>query len=368
MVTIPGATREQIMQSLEVLETSYAGHFIDTKIRAATRSAEGFLHRRFYPELRTILRDWPNNLSAPSWELDLGDQELISVIAVNSGGTDITSSVILRRGDDLAEPPYSSLHINLATNAAFSAGTTFQRSLSIQGLFGYNDTATDIAGGALSGGINSSVTTIVINPLSGYYTPGIGSLLLVGTERMLTMDRRMSSTALTTTSALTDINSARSFTSAGAASLAIGEIILIDSERMRIDDIAGSTVIVTRAWDGTVLASHSSGSTIFALRTFVVARGVLGSTAASHSDAASVYVHEFPPLFNELVIAESIVMLEQSSGAYSRVSGGAQRGVSSAGWTSKNTSVGRGAAGLGLNDIREQAWIELGRKSRSAAI
>lgn len=365
---IPGATREQIMQSLEVLESAYGGHLIDSKLQAATRSAEGFLHRRFYPERRTILRDWPNRSSSPSWELDLGDQELISVEAVVSGGTNITSDVVLRRGDDLAEPPYSSLHINLSTNSAFSAGTSWQRSLSIQGLFGYSDTSTALAGGALSGAINSSVTTLVINPLSGYYTVGIGSLLLIGTERLLIMDRRMSSTALTTTSAMTDINSARTFTSAGAASLAIGETILIDSERMRIDDIAGSTVIVSRAWDGTVLGSHTSGSTIYALRTFVAARGVLGSTAASHSDAASVYVHDFPPLFNELVVAETVVLLEQSSGAYSRTSSSGTRGVSAAGWVTRNTGVGKGAPGLGLDDIRERAWMELGRKSRSAAI
>lgn len=353
-MNIPYATREQIMRSLEVLESAYAGHLIDAKIRAASRSAEGFLHRRFYPELRTILRDWPNHSSSPSWEIDLGDQEAIAVDTVTSGGTDITADVILRRGDDLAEPPYSTLQVNLSTNAAFSAGTSWQRSLSLRMLFGYSDTATSLAGGSLSGIINSTVTTLVINPLSGYFTPGIGSLIKIGTERLLLMDRRMSSTTLTTTSSLTDVQSARSFTSAGAASLAVGEIILLDSERMRIDDIAGSTVIVTRAWDGTVLASHTSGSTIYALRTFVAWRGALGSIAASHADTDPVYVHEYPALLNELVIAETVTLLEQNAGGYARTLG------SGAGT--------REAVGLGLDDIRERAYRELGRKNRLAAI
>lgn len=353
-MSIPYATREQVMRSLEVLESAYAGHLIDMKILAASRSAEGFLHRRFYPELRTILRDWPSAGNSRSWEVELGDQEAISVDTVTSGGTAITSNVVLRRGDDLAEPPYNRLEIDLTSDAAFSAGSSWQRSLSLRLLFGYNDTATTLGGGSLSGGINSSVTTLVINPLSGYFAPGIGSLIKIDTERLLLMDRRMSSTALTTTSAMTDITSNRSFTSAGAASLAIGEIILLDSERMRIDDIAGSTVIVTRAWDGTVLASHTSGSTIYALRTFLARRGVLGSTAASHSDAAPVYVHEYPALLNELVIAESIVMLVQNAAAYARTVG---------------TGAGtREAAGLGLDDIRERAYRELGRKNRSRAV
>lgn len=353
-MSVPYATREQVSRSLEMLESSYSGYLIDIKTLAASRSAEGFLHRRFYPELRTILKDWPNRNSSPSWEIDLGDQEAISAVAVTSGGTDITSDVVLRRGDDLAEPPYSSLQINLSTDAAFSAGTSWQRSLSLQMLFGYNDTSNALAGGALSGGINSSVTTLVINPLSGYYTVGIGSLLKIDTERLLIMDRRMSTTAITTTSALTDVTSARSFTTAGASSLAIGETILIDSERMRIDDIAGFTVIVSRAWDGTVLASHSSGSTIFALRTFIAKRGVLGSTAATHSDATSVYVHEYPSLLTELVVAETVVMLEQHASGYARTIG---------------TGAGtREAVGKGLDDIRERAYRELGRKSRSAAI
>lgn len=352
---IPYATCEQVASSLEVLNSAYATAKIYNTILAASRSAEGFLHRRFYPELRTISLDWPSRRSYATWEIDLQDQEMISLTEVTSGGTDITASCYLSRGDDLQEPPYSTLNINLATDAAFSAGTTWQRAIGIEGLFGANDTSTTLAGAALSGAIGStSTTSTVIAPSSGELRPGIGSLLLMDTERMLVVNRRMSSIGVTTSSALLDVQSSSSFTTAGASSLAIGETILIDSERMRINDIAGSTVIVERAYDGTVLAAHSSGTTIYGLRTLTVRRGVLGSTAATHSDAASVYVHEYPPLLTELVIAETIVMLEQNAAAYARTIG------SGAGT--------REAAGLGLDDIRERAYRELGRKQRSRAV
>jgi hypothetical protein len=334
------ATRELVMRSLEVMENAYQGGRIDATILSASRSAEGFLHRRFYPEQRTILKDWPNNSYSPTWEVNLGDQEMISLSAVASGGTTITSDCILRRGDDLAEPPYSTLAVDLTSDSSFSGGSSFQRSLSIAGLFGYSDTDVTFAGAALSGGINSSVTTMVTNPSSGWFTVGIGSLLKVDSERMMVIDRRMSSIGITTTSALLDIQSGRTFTTASASSLAIGEVILIDSERMRIDDIAGTSVIVTRAWDGTVLAEHSSGATIYGLRTAIVRRGILGSTAASHSDAVSIYVHEFPSLLTELVAAESIVML----------------------------GVTPDTPGVDINDIRERAWRQLARKGRLAAI
>lgn len=348
------ATCEQVARSLEILHTAYANDKIIAAIKAASRNAEEFLHRVFYPELRTIRLDWPNASGLPTWQVDLWDQEMISLTTVVSGGTTITNSCILRRADDLAKPPYGILEIDRTTDAAFSGGTSPQRSLVITGTFGYADTETSLAGGALSGGINSSVATITINPSSGTFTPGIGSLLLIDTERLVVVNRLMASTAITTSSALLDIKNSVSFTTASSSSFSIGETILIDSERMRINDIAGTSIIVERATDGTVLAAHSSGATIYALRSFIVRRGVLGSTAASHSDAASVYVHEWHPSLNALVRGEAIVMLAQESAAFARTIG------SGAGT--------REAAGLGLDDLRERAWRTLGRKNRSAAI
>ena len=136
----------------------------------------------------------------------------------------------------------------------------------------------------------------------------------------------------------------------------MGETILIGSERMRIDDIAGNNLIVTRAWDGTALAAHSlgAGSPLYGLRTFTIARGVLGSTAAAHTSADPVYAHEFPALINELTIAEAIVMIEQAASGYARVIGAGPNA--------------REATGKGLDDIREQAMQAYGRRNRTAAI
>lgn len=349
------ATREQILRSLEILQSSYAGSLIDAKIDSSSRSIEGQLHRRFYPERRTILKDWPNPNPAYAWEVDLGDQEVISVSSVLSGGRDITSGIQLRRGDDLVEPPYGIIQVDLSVNGvSFSAGTTFQRSLTIAGLFGHNDTDTSLAGGSLSAGINSSVNILVANPSSGMFTLGIGSILLIGTERLIVANRLLTTSGQTISADVAATQATKTISSAGAANFAIGETILIDGERMLIDDIAGTTLIVRRAWDGTALATHTTGATIFAARQFTVVRGALGSTAAAHSSADPIYVHNFPALINELCVAETVCALEQNAGAYARTIG--------------TGSSAREAVGGGLEDVRARAYAAYGRKSRVWAI
>lgn len=361
------ATREQVMDSLEITQTAYSKRLIDAKIDAASNSIDGFLHRRFYPEKRTIKRDWPNYSYAPTWRLDLDDNEVATVSQVLAGGTDITSFILLRRGDDKLEPPYSAIEVDLSTSGAFAAGVTFQQSINITGVFtGDKDTDTTLSGGVLSGAINSSVTSIVINPVSGYYTVGVGSLLLVDSERIVITDRRLSAVSGQTTSGtIAAQQSANMIPVTSGAVFAESEVILIDSERMRVDDIAGNNLIVSRAWDGTPLASHSSGTTVYALRTFIVQRGVLGSSAAAHSDGASVYVHQYPGIINELCIAETVVFLEQNAGGYSRQigAGNAQRETAGASIPSTKSLYVAGIA-----DIREKAFAAYGRKLRSAAI
>lgn len=350
------ATREQVRNSLEIAHTSSANSLIDAKLDAASHSIEGFLHRRFYPERRTILKDWPNYQYAPTWQLWLDDNEIISLEECLSGGVDITSDVILRRGDDLAEPPYSYVEVDLGSSSAFSSSpSSFQHSISITGLFGWNDTDTSVVSALLGSSINDSATVVVLNPASGYYPVGVGSIIKIDTERMITRNRRMSAVSgQTLTANLSALQSDEIVSVTDGTAFAIDEIILIDAERMRIDIIAGNNLIVTRAWDGSTLAAHTSGATIYAERTFLVRRGALGTTAADHTGGTAAYAHEFPGLVNELAIAETVVALEQNSSAYARTIG--------------SGSSQREFIGQGLEDVRNRAYIAYARKSRKEAI
>lgn len=349
------ATREQVQDSLEIMHTARSASLIDAALDAATPSVESLLHRRFYPETKTVTFDWPSNLYTPSWQLLLGDNEIVSLTTLTAGGVVIPATdYFLRRWDNRDEPPYQYIEIDRSSSAAFQAGTTPQRAIEAYGVFGHNATDTSVASATLSAGINASVTTLVLNPSSGVFDVGVGSIVVIGTERLQLVERRMSYTGQLVQSAMTASMADTIVDVTDGTLFAVNETILIDSERMRIDDIAGNNLIVRRAWDGSVLATHAGTTAVFALRTFSAKRGALGSTAATHATSDPVYSHKFPGLVNELSKAEAVVMLEQNSSAYARVVGAG--------------SSARESVGKGLEDLRARAVTAYGRKCRLGAI
>ncbi|PZT70197.1 hypothetical protein DN402_31760 [Streptomyces sp. SW4] len=93
---------------------------------------------------------------------------------------------------------------------------------------------------------------------------GVGSVLRVGSERMLVTGRTMAATGQTLAADLTVQKKDVTVTVADASGFAVDETVLIDAERMLIVDIAGNTLIVERAVDGSVLAAHTTGAALYA--------------------------------------------------------------------------------------------------------
>ncbi len=306
-------TRERVQLTLEGADTSRSASLIDQKIEAASRAAEMLTHRRFYPELKTIKMDWPNYQYVAPWQLWLNDNEAISISSLTAGGTTISgSNYALRRGDDKPEPPYSYIEILQSSGSAFAGGVNGQQQSVVATLLtGWNDTDTSVPQASLGGAINSSVLTMVFNPSTGVYSDlGVGSLVLIGSERLQVIARRFSAVSgQTLTAGISDFQSAVAVPVTSGAAFAIDEVILIDSEKMRITDISGNTLICDRAHDGTVLDTHLINATVSARRTLTCRRGVLGSTAASHSSSDPVYVHAYPEPLPELVTAKACMAL-----------------------------------------------------------
>jgi hypothetical protein len=134
---------------------------------------------------------------------------------------------------------------------------------------------------------------------------------------------------------------------------AVDEVILIDSEKMRIDDIAGNTLTVTRPWDGTTLAAHTASADIYAPRTLTVTRGALGTTAATHNSAATVYRWNPPAAVRQLCLAEAVNDLLQGRAGYARTAGTGE---------SEREMTGRG-----LEALRKRVYVSHGRKARTRA-
>ena len=334
-------TREEVKSALDFAETARNNGPVDRAIEAASRSIEALTLRRFYPQTATRHFDWPNRSGSRPWRLWLGQDELISITTLVAGGVTIAASDYFLEPANTG-PPYTHVEVDLASQASFSAADTHQRAVAITGAYGHS--AVDATAGALAAAIGTTSTTTV--DVSDSAAIGVGDLIKVDSERMTVSDKTMLDTAQNA-SVLTASMSDVAITGVTAGTIKVGETILVDSERMLVVDVAGTTLTVKRAWDGSVLAAHNAGADIYAPRRLTVTRGVLGTTAATHLDATAVTRHVVPGPVRNLCIAESINPLQQETSGYGRTVG--------AGENAKDAAV------AGLEGLRAEVLNSFGR-------
>jgi hypothetical protein len=348
VVEVSYCTREDVKSALDIQTTARVNAQIDREIDSASRAIEGDLLRYFYPTVATQTFDWPGHQYETSWILRLGARELTSITQVLAAGVDITADCFLRPdAAPLRGFPFTKVEINLASNsAAFNSGSTFQRAISVSGTFGF--CADETAGGTVTAFADTTGTTGTVSDGS---LMGVGSILRVDSERMIVTGKNMANTGQTVTTSPTAQANTNSIGVSDGTQFDVDEVIMVDAEKMRIDDIAGNQLIVTRAWDGSVLAAHTSGTTVYASRLLTVERGVLGTTAATHSASAPVFVHIVPGLIRTLAVAETLNSLGQERRGYAQA---LKRG--STGDPSSDRDVS-----TGLDDIRKRAIAKYAR-------
>lgn len=343
-------TREEVKAELDVRETARSNTRIDRAIEAACETVEGCLHRIFYPQTGTRSFDWPNLQYARPWRLWLDANEVISVTSLTSGGTVIDSSDFLLEPNQYG-PPYDRIEVNIGTSAAFGGGHTHQRDITVQGVFGYRNDETTL--GATAEALDASETSIDVDAATSAAV-GIGSLLRIDSERVVVTGRTQLDTGQNLGGNLTAANNNASVAVSDGTLFAADEVLLIDSEKMRIDDIAGNTLTVTRPWDGTTLAAHAAGADIYAPRALTVTRGAVGTTAATHSSSATVYRWDPPAAIRQLCLAEALNDLLQGRAGYARTAGAGENE--------------RELTGRGLEALRKRVYVSHGRKARTRAV
>ncbi|WP_405676794.1 hypothetical protein OG292_19320 [Streptomyces sp. NBC_01511] len=346
MTEIPYCTREDIAGALDFKQTARAARAIDRAVASGSRSVDSLCHRTFYPELDTRLWDWPNGQHARPWRLWLDQNELISVTALTTGNTVIpATNYFLEPNQD--GPPYNRLEIDLDSPSAFGGGGTHQRDISITGLYGYRDAHTTV--GTTTTALDAVQTTLTVTGEASAQL-GVGSLLRLDGERMLVTGRRQTDTGQTLAAGMDAQAKSVTVTVASGAGYATDEVVLIGGERMLIVDIAGNSLIVKRAWDGSVAAAHSAGAAVYAPRTLTVTRAACGSIASTHSDSAVVERWDPPALVHQLATAEAInTVLQEQAGWFRTASGG---------------SSSREATLDALKSLRSQTYDAHGRKAR----
>lgn len=354
------ATREMIKSATDGLSSPGLHARIDRAIEAESRGIDLLCLRppeTFVPVTATRTFDWPDGAQPFVDRIYLDPYALASVTSVTSGGVVIPAADYFLRPQE--GPPYRWLEIDAASDSALGVGETAQASMSIAGVWVLG--GTDVSAGTLTAAITTVDATTLSISAAGAASVGVGSVLLVGAERMLVTGRSLVDSTKDTTAALTDSLADTSVPVTSGTSFAVGETIVIDSERMTIDDTAGNNLIVSRGADRTAVAAHVTSSYVYVYRTLTVTRGALGSTAATHLNAAAVSLRQVAGPVQQLCVARVLVSLAGEASAYASLSGGTAPGASSDGGR-------RPTSGVGLDVLTELVRLAYGRKMRHRAV
>lgn len=347
-------TRERVMRSTDIKAAAYASSEIDRCIETASAAVDTLCHRGarengipgFAPWKGSITFNWPTTDNSNSWRMWLGRHRLISLSTVTSGGSNIPTANVFLEPYSLG-PPYNRIELDRAGQYALNYGSgTGQRSLVLNGLWGETDRAETRSGWSLGSSPDSSTTTMTINA-----PVGVGSILLVDSERLIVQERGWSTSGQTGT--LASSMAAQALAVSDGTAFEVGEELLLDSERVLVRDIVGNTLVVQRAVAGSTLAAHT-GATVFYSRTFTVERGALGTTAAAHTSGAAVYVWEPPPLVEQLTIAYALEQRAQETSGYARTIGSGENE--------------RQASRAGIRELEERVRFAYGRTARALAV
>lgn len=344
-------TREDVKRALDVAETARADWQIDDAIDGATDSITGLTHRTFRPELATKSFDWPDLQRSPTWVLWLNGSELIELTSATAGGTALNLANLLLEPNQYG-PPYNRLEVNIGSSSAFQAGSTHQRAIELTGVWCGCEVVEEVVG-TLDGTLAADVAaTAAISWTSAQV--GVGDVLRIGDERMTVAEKLMVDTGQGLGADVGATQNAVTLAVASGAAFAPGQVLLVESERMLVVDVAGNNVTVKRAYDGSVLAAHLTGADIYSLTGVDITRAQLGTTLAAHAADAPVYRHLVPGLIKSLAKAEALNTLLQEQGGYARVQ--------------RAEAAQQDGFGDGLTDLRTRVYRKFGRKARTAAI
>lgn len=333
MSDVPYCTREDVLGSLDWAPGAAVNARVDSAVRAASALVEDVTGRTFCPQVATRYFDWPQPgqsswspsmphadrdwpmYDAASQRLWLGEADLISVTSLTSGGVTIPPAQYVLYPDD--GPPFTRIEIASTASVSFGGGTpSRQRNIAVTGVFGYS--AITEPGSTLSAlmGLPDQTLTVASGALIG-----VGSLVLIDAERMIVTERGWSVTGQTITVARGASKSDTLLTLSAPIGAVAGERLLIGAERVLVTDVVGSTVVVQRAVDGSVLAAIAPGAAVSASRLLTVTRGALGTTVATHAASAAVRVQAYPNLVRQLALAEAENLLLSAQSGYARTIG-----------------------------------------------
>jgi hypothetical protein len=307
-------TREQVQAILDQSNATRLNRAIDDACQAGARQLEGVLHRRFYPILGTRYPD-PRWVSGDTLWLNHMDHEIQALTSLTVDGTALAEGtdfyLDLPGGDG---PPYTAIRLYRDTAQAWP---TDPRDIVSVGSFGGSSTV-DAAGILAASITTAGAVSMTVTDSS---LLGVGDMALIDSEQVIVTEKSSATTTATLSGSVAADESVTTVPVSSGALVQRGEMILVGSERMFVEDVAGNNLIVQRAQHASVLAAHSASDVVYAPRLCTITRGAAGTTAVSHLTAAEVWRNRPPSLVNIANTALAINYLEQGKAGYSRTAG-----------------------------------------------
>jgi hypothetical protein len=319
------ATREAVKRAVRS-NGSENDEAVDRLIESASRDVDNMTHRWFIPRTQTRLFKWPGTygLGDILWM----DADLISVTTLKTKAQD-SSPTTISSSDYFLEPvnnapPYNRIEIDISSSASFESGDTSQRSISVEGSWGFS--ADTVSVGTVASGLDSDATVTTMVTSNGSLTSGVnvGDTLLIESEQVFVTEKTSAALAsILLNGAITADKSENLTVDGGTHGINNGEIIQVDSEQMLVRSSTATVLTVERAYNGTTLAAHSNDVAVHIFRTLTITRGVNGTTGATHADTTAVTAYRAPGPIRELTMAMAIAAFTQEAAAYGRTVGAA---------------------------------------------
>jgi hypothetical protein len=354
-------TREQVRRALDVKQAAYNNVQIDRQIQMSGDEVDDLCKRYFYPIDATYKWDWPNFQYTYPWKVYFNQHGLIVLKTLNSGGVIIPNNAVIPRPENDG-PPYTWMELRRDMNFSFGNGPTPQQEIQVTGTWGW--WLNTRPGGIIASALTDTTGTVVqLNVGSGVYV-GVGDTILIDTERMIVTDSSYIDTTISFSGLSTPSPNDNVVGVPDGTKFAVGEVLQADAEWLLIVSIMGNNLVVKRAWDGSVLTSHTGG-TLFSNRQVTVVRGALGTVASTHLVNAPVSVFSIPGLVNELSIAYSLIGLTQEVSVYA---GGATRSTMSQNSVRTGGQIAEPYPGTGIQGLEQRVAQKYGRVARTRVV
>ena len=322
-------SRESVKRAGAVNGTLFDNQ-VDRIIEATSRSIDKIVRRgskpgraTFIPSTETRLYRWPRPHTTRSWILWL-DGDLLSVTTLHKKAQD-SSPVTISSDDFFLEPnnfgpPYNRIEIDQSSSAAYEAGDTAQRSISVTGSWGYSKDT--VSCGTIVSGLASSTTATTMVCSDGSVV-NVGDTLLDLSEQMFVSERSFAAldSVLINDASVTQNMSNTSITLDGSHGVVAGENIRLDSEQLFVESVSTNVLTVIRAFNGSTLAAHSDDTAVHINRTLTIERGINGTTAVTHPNSTAMTKYEPPFDITQLCVAETLRSLGQENEMWNRTAG-----------------------------------------------